>query len=267
MAMARGSAISGVIAALFVGGTLVYAIAAQMTEPPLEPASTFIDWQALWSGGTLRREGHVPRHVDLPALHAPRAFHGGDLGGQGDRGGANAAGDAGVAAYRVGAHARAGPSGDRGSADDVWWGVRRGVPVRAGAVGAGRVPRDHRPDGVALFSATRSAAAARCGDAGGRGGRADPGARSHAWTIAAACGAFPPARRREALRNWAKRRGDSSRRTRRSRCAAARSGAGCSSCVAAPDSRGDTGSPRENVGQPFSMAQQVFLRSPIGEGG
>ena len=49
--MARGSAIPGVIAALFVGGTLVYAVAAQMTEPPLEPALTFIDWQALWENG------------------------------------------------------------------------------------------------------------------------------------------------------------------------------------------------------------------------
>ena len=52
MAVARGSAISGVIAALFVGGTLIYAVAAQMTEPPLEPARTFIDWQALWRDGT-----------------------------------------------------------------------------------------------------------------------------------------------------------------------------------------------------------------------
>ena len=49
--MGRDSAIWGVIAALFVGGTLVYAVAAQMTEPPLEPALTFIDWQALWENG------------------------------------------------------------------------------------------------------------------------------------------------------------------------------------------------------------------------
>ena len=52
MAVARGSAISGVIAALFVSGTLVYAVAAQMAEPPLEPARTFIDWQALWGDGS-----------------------------------------------------------------------------------------------------------------------------------------------------------------------------------------------------------------------
>jgi len=50
--MARGSAIPGAIAALFVVGSLVYAVAAQMTEPPLEPARTFIDWQAAWNDGT-----------------------------------------------------------------------------------------------------------------------------------------------------------------------------------------------------------------------
>lgn len=37
---------------LLVVGSLVYAVVAQMTEPALEPADTFMRWQALWSGGT-----------------------------------------------------------------------------------------------------------------------------------------------------------------------------------------------------------------------
>ena len=31
---------------------LVYAVWAQMADPPLEPANTFMRWQAAWSGGT-----------------------------------------------------------------------------------------------------------------------------------------------------------------------------------------------------------------------
>jgi hypothetical protein len=50
--MARGSAIPGIFAVLFVVGSLVYAVAAQMTEPPLEPARSFMHWQALWNDGT-----------------------------------------------------------------------------------------------------------------------------------------------------------------------------------------------------------------------
>jgi hypothetical protein len=37
---------------LLVLGSIAYAIGAQMTEPPLAPAYTFMRWQALWSGGT-----------------------------------------------------------------------------------------------------------------------------------------------------------------------------------------------------------------------
>ena len=41
----------GVLFTLLTVGTLVFAIVAQMTEPPLEPARTFMLWQSLWNGG------------------------------------------------------------------------------------------------------------------------------------------------------------------------------------------------------------------------
>jgi hypothetical protein len=50
--VARGSAIFNVLGGLFVVGTVVYAVAAQMATPPLEPAHTFMRWQALWGHGT-----------------------------------------------------------------------------------------------------------------------------------------------------------------------------------------------------------------------
>jgi hypothetical protein len=45
-------ALQGVLFVLLVIGSLVYAVYAQVPEPPLEPAYTFMRWQALWSGGT-----------------------------------------------------------------------------------------------------------------------------------------------------------------------------------------------------------------------
>ncbi len=45
-------ALPGVFMALLVLGSLVYSVWAQMTEPALEPALTFMRWQAAWSGGT-----------------------------------------------------------------------------------------------------------------------------------------------------------------------------------------------------------------------
>lgn len=45
-------ALPGVFMALLVLGSLVYSVWAQMTEPALEPAQTFMRWQAAWSGGT-----------------------------------------------------------------------------------------------------------------------------------------------------------------------------------------------------------------------
>jgi hypothetical protein len=51
--MAKGSSpVTGVLAVVFVIGTVVYALAAQMTTPALEPARTFMRWQALWGNGT-----------------------------------------------------------------------------------------------------------------------------------------------------------------------------------------------------------------------
>jgi len=38
----RGSMVMGVLFTLLTVGTLVFAIVAQMTEPPLEPARTFM---------------------------------------------------------------------------------------------------------------------------------------------------------------------------------------------------------------------------------
>ena len=45
-------ALPGLLMALLVLGSLVFAVGAQMSEPPLEPAYTFMRWQAAWSGGT-----------------------------------------------------------------------------------------------------------------------------------------------------------------------------------------------------------------------
>lgn len=45
------SVIVGVSTLLLLIGTVVFAIAAQMTDPPLEPALTFMRWQALWDDG------------------------------------------------------------------------------------------------------------------------------------------------------------------------------------------------------------------------
>lgn len=45
------SALPGLFAALVLVGTIVFAIAAQMTEPPMEPALTLMRWQALWDDG------------------------------------------------------------------------------------------------------------------------------------------------------------------------------------------------------------------------
>ncbi len=45
-------ALPGMVMALLVLGSLVYAVWAQMADPPLEPANTFMRWQAAWSGGT-----------------------------------------------------------------------------------------------------------------------------------------------------------------------------------------------------------------------
>lgn len=41
-----------VVGAAFVVGTVVYAIVAQASTPELEPARSFIHWQALWGNGT-----------------------------------------------------------------------------------------------------------------------------------------------------------------------------------------------------------------------
>ena len=46
------SVLPGVLAILVIVGTIVFAIVAQMTDPPLEPALTFMRWQALWDGDT-----------------------------------------------------------------------------------------------------------------------------------------------------------------------------------------------------------------------
>lgn len=45
------SALSGVMFILVIVGTIVFAIAAQMTDPPLEPAYTLMYWQAVWDDG------------------------------------------------------------------------------------------------------------------------------------------------------------------------------------------------------------------------
>lgn len=45
------SVLPGVLAILVIVGTIVFAIVAQMTDPPLEPALTFMRWQALWDDG------------------------------------------------------------------------------------------------------------------------------------------------------------------------------------------------------------------------
>lgn len=45
------SALPGAIFVLLLLGTVVFAIAAQMTEPPLEPALTLMRLQALWGDG------------------------------------------------------------------------------------------------------------------------------------------------------------------------------------------------------------------------
>jgi hypothetical protein len=45
------SALPGIFAALVLLGTIVFAIAAQMTEPPLEPALTLMRLQAVWGDG------------------------------------------------------------------------------------------------------------------------------------------------------------------------------------------------------------------------
>jgi len=47
----RGSMVMGVLFMLLIVGTLVFAIVAQMTGPPLEPARTFMLWQSLWNDG------------------------------------------------------------------------------------------------------------------------------------------------------------------------------------------------------------------------
>lgn len=46
-----GSAMAGVLVLLVAVGTLVYAIVAQVLDAPLEPARTFMRWQALWNDG------------------------------------------------------------------------------------------------------------------------------------------------------------------------------------------------------------------------
>ena len=45
------SVLPGVLFILVIVGTLVFAIAAQMTDPPLEPAFTLMYWQAVWDDG------------------------------------------------------------------------------------------------------------------------------------------------------------------------------------------------------------------------
>ncbi len=47
----RGSIVGAVLFVLVIVGTLVFAIVAQMTGPPLEPARTFMLWQSLWNDG------------------------------------------------------------------------------------------------------------------------------------------------------------------------------------------------------------------------
>lgn len=50
--MAKGSSFSNLLGGALVLGTVAYAVAAQMTTPPLEPARSFMRWQALWGHGT-----------------------------------------------------------------------------------------------------------------------------------------------------------------------------------------------------------------------
>jgi len=45
-------ALLGVLLVLLIVGSVVYSVYAQIAEPPLEPAHTFMLWQASWSGGT-----------------------------------------------------------------------------------------------------------------------------------------------------------------------------------------------------------------------
>jgi hypothetical protein len=52
-------ALQGVLFVLLVIGSLVYAVYAQVPEPPLEPAYTFMRWQALYIPIPRRRE-HRP---------------------------------------------------------------------------------------------------------------------------------------------------------------------------------------------------------------
>lgn len=47
----RLAVVPGVLFVLAVVGTLVYAIVAQAVDPPLEPAHTFMRWQAAWNDG------------------------------------------------------------------------------------------------------------------------------------------------------------------------------------------------------------------------
>jgi hypothetical protein len=47
----RWAVVPGVLFVLVVVGTLVFAIVAQVTDPPLEPSLTFMRWQALWNDG------------------------------------------------------------------------------------------------------------------------------------------------------------------------------------------------------------------------
>jgi hypothetical protein len=46
------SALPGIFAILVLLGTIVFSIAAQMTDPPLEPALTLMRLQAIWGNGT-----------------------------------------------------------------------------------------------------------------------------------------------------------------------------------------------------------------------
>lgn len=47
----RWSAVAGALAVLFFVGTFVFAIVAQMFDPPLPPSGALMYWQALWNGG------------------------------------------------------------------------------------------------------------------------------------------------------------------------------------------------------------------------
>lgn len=50
-ASSSGSILGAILALVRVLGTVVYAIVAQVVEPPLEPARTFMIWQAQWNRG------------------------------------------------------------------------------------------------------------------------------------------------------------------------------------------------------------------------